>query len=109
MDKKVYIVVGETIEYDDTYTAVAGVHLNEESAKHRMMKEIDSRCEMVKEQFMEQFNDEDYAEDYEDFETFEEFWADWVDNNFVTPSLWRYSDETDFTYIVYITQKELED
>ena len=106
---KVYIVEGQTIGFDDTYSAIAGVHTTEEGARKRMREEIDSRCIGIKDQFEEQFNDEDYAEDFEDYETFEEFWTDWVDGNFVTMDYWRYSDETDFTYVVSITTRTLED
>lgn len=106
---KVYIVNGETIGFEDTYSAIAGVHTTEEGARKRMREEIDSRCIGIKDQFEEEFNDEDYAEDYEDYETFEEFWADWVDNHFVTKNFWRYSDETDFTYVVSIATRTIEE
>lgn len=106
---KVYIVNGETIGFEDTYSAIAGVHTTEEGARKRMREEIDSRCIGIKDRFEEQFNDEDYAEDFEDYETFEEFWADWVSMQFVTPNFWRYSDETDFTYVVSLIEKKVED
>ena len=38
IDTKVYIVVGETLTYDDAYTSVAGVHLNEESGCELLSK-----------------------------------------------------------------------
>ena len=106
---KVYIVNGETIGFEDTYSAIAGVHTTEEGARKRMREEIDSRCVGIKDDLEDKFNDEDYAEDFEGYETFEEYWNDWVDENFVTSDFWRYSDETDFTYVVYITAKEIED
>ena len=106
---KVYIVNGETIGFEDTYSANAGVHTTEEGARKRMREEIDSRCVGIKDDLEEKFSDEDYAEDFEGYETFEEYWNDWVGENFVTSDFWRYSDETDFTYIVYITQSEVED
>ena len=106
---KVYIVNGETIGFEDTYSAIAGVHTTEEGARKRMREEIDSRCVGIKDDLEDKFNDEDYAEDFEGYETFEEYWNDWVDENFVTSDFWRYSDETDFTYIVYITKSEVED
>ena len=106
---KVYIVEGQTIGYDDTYSAIAGVHTTEENARKRMREEIDSRCVGIKDDLEDKFGDEDYAEDFEGYETFEEYWNDWVDENFVTRNFWRYSDETDFTYIVYLTAREIED
>lgn len=106
---KVYIVEGQTIGYDDTYSAIAGVHTTEENARKRMREEIDSRCVAIKDDLEDKFGDEDYAEDFEGYETFEEYWNDWVDENFVTRNFWRYSDETDFTYIVYLTAREVEE
>ena len=107
--EKVYIIEGRTTTYDDVYGGVAAVNATEEGARKRMYEEIDSRCESVKELLEDNFNDEDYAEDFEDYETFEEFWADWVDKHFATQNLWRYSDETDYTYEVFLTEKNVED
>ena len=106
---KVYIVNGSTIDIEDTYSAIAGVHTTEEGARKRMREEIDSRCAGIKDDLEDKFNDEDYAEDFEDYETIEEYWNDWVDENFVTRNFWRYSDETDLTYIVYLTAREVEE
>ena len=107
--EKVYIVEGQTIDYNDVYSDIAGVHTTKEGARKRMYEEIDSRCEIVKELLEDNFNDEDYAEDFEGFDTFEEFWANWVNEHFVTQNLWRYSDETDYTYEVFLTEKNVED
>lgn len=107
--EKVYIVEGQTISYDDTFSAIAGVHTTEEGARKRLREEIDSRCESVKDLLEDNFNDEDYAEDFEGYETFEEFWVDWVNEHFVTKNFWRYSDETDYTYEVFLTEKNVED
>lgn len=110
--EKVYIVEGRTTTYDDVNGGVVAVNATEEGARKRMYKEIDSRCESVKELLEDNFNDEDYAEDFEGYETFEEFWSDWVDKHFVAQTqhhLWRYSDETDYTYEVFLTEKNVED
>ena len=107
--EKVYIIEGRTTTYDDVYGGVVAVNATEEGARKRMYKEIDSRCESVKELLEDNFNDEDYAEDFEGYETFDEYWDDWVSENFVTKNFWRYSDETDFTYVVSIIEKNLED
>ena len=106
---KVYIVNGSTIDIEDTYSAIAGVHTTEEGARKRMREEIDSRCAGIKDDLEDKFNDEDYAEDFEGYETFEEFWTDWVSMHFVAPNFWRYSDETDFTYVVSLMEKKVED
>ena len=107
--KKVYIVEGQTISCDETITEIEGVHTTEEGAKKGLREEIDSLCENIKNDLFDKFNDEDYAEDFEGYETFDEYWDDWVNENFVTKNFWRYSDETDFTYIVSIIEKNLED
>ena len=106
---KVYIVNGSTIDIEDTYSAIAGVHTTEEGARKRMREEIDSRCAGIKDDLEDKFGDEDYAEDFEGYETFDEYWDDWVDENFVAEDFWRYSDETYLTIIVSITETNLED
>jgi hypothetical protein len=108
MDTKVYIVDGQTLSYGDVFSNIVGVFLTEESAKKRMREAIDAVCAEVKLSLEEQFNDEDYEEDYEGYVSFDEFWDDFVSENFVTSHLWRYSDESDYTYIVMITERELE-
>ena len=107
--EKVYIVEGQTISCDETITEIEGVHTTEEGARKGLREEIDSLCEDIKNDLFDKFNDEDYAEDFEGYETFEEYWDDWVSENFVTKNFWRYSDETDFTYVVSIIEKNLED
>ena len=107
--EKVYIVEGQTISCDETTTEIEGVHTTEEGARKGLREEIDSLCESIKNDLFDKFNDEDYAEDFEGYETFEEFWTNWVDENFVTENFWRYSDETDFTYVVSLIEKNLED
>lgn len=107
--EKVYIVEGQTISCDETYSAIVGVHATEEGARKRMYEEIDERVSDIKDDFEDMFYEEDYAEDFEGFETFEEFWANWVNEYFVTRNFWRYSDETDFTYVVSLTEKNVED
>ena len=107
--EKVYIIEGRTTTYDDVDGGVVAVNATEEGARKRMYEEIDERVSVIKDDFEDMFYDEDYAEDFEGYETFEEFWSDWVDKHFVTQNLWRYSDETDYTYEVFLTEKNVED
>ena len=107
--EKVYIVEGQTISYDETITEIEGVHTTEEGAKKGLREEIDERVAHIKDDFEDMFYDEDYAEDFEGYETFEEYWDDWVNEHFVTEDFWRYSDETDYTYVVSLIEKNLED
>lgn len=107
--EKVYIVEGQTISYDETTTEIEGVHTTEEGARKGLREEIDSLCEDIKNDLFDKFNDEDYAEDFEGYETFGEYWDDWVNEHFVAKDFWRYSDETDYTYVVSLVEKNLED
>ena len=107
--EKVYIVEGQTISYDETTTEIEGVHTTEEGARKGLREEIDSLCEDIKNDLFDKFNDEDYAEDFEGYENFEEYWDDWVNEHFVAEDFWRYSDETDYTYVVSLIEKNLED
>ena len=107
--EKVYIVEGQKISYDETTTEIEGVHTTEEGARKGLREEIDSLCEDIKNDLFDKFNDEDYAEDFEGYETFEEYWDDWVNEHFVAENFWRYSDETDYTYVVSLIEKNLED
>ena len=107
--EKVYIVEGQKISYDETTTEIEGVHTTEEGARKGLREEIDSLCEDIKNDLFDKFNDEDYAEDFEGYETFEEYWDDWVNEHFVAEDFWRYSDETDYTYVVSLIEKNLED
>ena len=107
--KKVYIVEGQTINCDETITEIEGVHTTEEGAKKGLREEIDERVAHIKDDFEDMFYDEDYAEDFEGYETFGEYWDDWVNEHFIAENLWRYSDESDHTYVVSIIEKNLED
>ena len=107
--KKVYIVEGQTISCDETITEIEGVHTTEEGAKKALREEIDSLCENIKNDLFDKFDDEDYAEDFEGYETFEEYWDDWVNEHFIAEDFWRYSDESDYTYVVSIIEKYLVD
>ena len=117
--EKVYIVEGQTINCDETITEIEGVHTTEEGARKGLREEIDSLCEKIKNDLFDKFNDEDYAEDFEGYETFEEYWDDWVNEHFVAEHFvaehfvaehfWRYSNESDCTYVVSIIEKYLED
>lgn len=107
--KKVYIVEGQTINCDETITEIEGVHTTEEGAKKGLREEIDERVAHIKDDFEDMFYDEDYAEDFEGYETFDEYWDDWVNKHFIAEDFWRYSDESDYTYVVSIIEKYLVD
>lgn len=104
---KVYIVASEVVSYDDFNSDIYGVYTNEEKAKKEMLAAIDDLCETIKENLMDDFECEDEEERM--FDTFEEYWEDWVAQSFVTPNYWRYSNDDDIVFVVYLAVKEVED
>lgn len=105
---KVYVVNGSTTTmYDDsTDFATASVHTTISGAVKGLRAEIESRCVALKENLMEQFNDENYADDFDGYNTFEEFWEDWIKDYTCTPTYWSY-DTDDLSITVYIKEVEL--
>lgn len=104
---KVYIVASEVVSYDDFNSDIYGVYTTEEKAKKEMLAAIDDLCETIKENLADDFECEDEEERM--FDTFEEYWEDWVAQSFVTPNYWRYSDDDDIVFVVYLAVKEVED
>lgn len=105
---KVFVVNGvtDTLYDDGIEYATASVHTTEDGALIGMRKEIDRRCEVLKDDLRSQFNDEDYAEDFDDYDTFEEFWDDWVKDSTHTPKYWCYSTD-ELSISVYIQEVEV--
>lgn len=106
--EKVFVVNGiTTTMYDDgTDFNTASVHTTEDGARKGLRAEIDNRCACIKEDYMAQFNDEDYAEDFDGYDTFDEFWDDWVKDNTHTPKYWCYSTD-ELSISVYIQEVEV--
>lgn len=104
MEKKVFVVLEESVSYDDASAYVSGVYATEEGAKAGMRKAIESSCVGIKDDIEENLEDEDL----EGYESFEEYWDEWVENRFQSPSYWLYSDEDSMTITVQILEKTLE-
>ena len=105
---KVYIVNGETIGFEDTYSAIAGVHTTEEGARKRMREEI-LVASALKTNLRSNSTMKITQRTSRTMRPLRSFGLIGWEGNFVTSDYWRYSDETDFTYVVYITAKEIED
>ena len=108
--EKVFVVNGVTDSlYDDGIECtIASVHTTENGALIGMRKEIDRRCEFLKDDLRDKFNDEDYAEDFDGYDTFDEFWDNWVENNFLLsdPKYWSYSND-ELSINVYVQEVEV--
>ena len=91
MENKVYVVKSEVISYDDAFSTIEGVNRTLAGAKERLLKVVEIMCANIKESSNEDFNDEDYADDFDGYNSFEEFWDDWVKERF-------YGDETFWQY-----------
>ena len=105
---EVYIVNGETNTlYDDGCTFdTASVHTTLDGAIAGMRKEIETRCAFLKDDYKLQFEDEDYADDFDGYDTFDDFWEDFIKDYTHTQMYWSYSTD-ELTISVYIKKLEL--
>ena len=104
---KVYVVNGSTNLYDDDINFnTASVHTTMNGAAKGLRAEIENRCIALKENFMEQFSDENYAEDFDGYDSFDEFWEDWIKDYTCTPTYWCYNTDV-LSITVYIKEIEL--
>lgn len=108
--EKVFVVNGVTDSlYDDGIECkTASVHTTENGALIGMRKEIDRRCEFLKNELQDKFNDEDYADNFDGYDTFDEYWDDLVKNNFLLhdPKYWSYSND-EISINIYVQEVEL--
>ena len=102
---KVFVVTSEVVTYDDFNSNVEGVFTNEDSAKKRMMEAIERMCECQKENLECDYEDE---ADELGYDSFEEYWSEWVNEGFVTPNFWRYTDD-DMTIVIAICPRDVEE
>ena len=105
---KVYIVNCETITlYDDgTDFDTSSVHTTKDGAIAGLRNAIESRCVFLKDNYKLQFDDEDYADDFDGYDTFDEFWEDFIKDNMSTFDYWSYSTD-ELTINIYIKEVEL--
>lgn len=106
MENKVYVVKSQVISYDDAFSTIEGVNRTLAGAKERLLKVVEIMCANIKESSNENFNDEDYADDFDGYNSFEEFWDDWVKDSTHTPKYWCYSTD-ELSISVYIQEVEV--
>ena len=102
--KKVYVILEESVSYDDASADVHSVHTTMEGAKSGLRRAIEVSCAGIKDDIEENLEEEDL----EGYESFEEYWDEWVEDRFQSPSYWLYSDEDSMTITVQILEKTLE-
>lgn len=106
--EKIFVVNGvtDTLYDDGIECTTASAHTTEDSALIGMRKEIDRRCEFLKNELRSQFNDKDYADDFEGYDTFDEYWDDWVKKSTHDPKYWSYSND-ELSINIYVQEVEL--
>lgn len=102
---KVFVVTSEVVDIDDFNCNVEGIFTNEESAKKRLVEVIERMCYTFKEDLECDYEDE--ADELE-YDSFEEYWNEWVNERFVTPSFWKYSDD-DMDIVITISPRDVEE
>lgn len=105
MEKKVYVILEESVSYDDATAYVCGVHTTIEGAKSGLRRAIEVSCAGIKDDIEENLEEEDL----EDYESFEEYWNDWINDRYESDSLWSYSDEDSQTITIQIIEKTLDE
>lgn len=93
MENKVFVVKSEVISYDDAFSTIEGVNRTLAGAKERLLKVVEIICVSIKDSLMKQFNDEDYADDFDGYDSFDEFWSEWVNERFYgEDTFWQYDE-----------------
>ena len=105
MERKVYIILEESVSYDDAAASVCGVHATMDGAKSGLRKAIEVSCAGIKDDLEENLEEEDL----EEYESFEGYWDEWVENRYESDSFWSYSDEDSQTITIQIIEKTLEE
>lgn len=105
MEKKVYVILEESVSYDDATAYVSGVYSTMEGAKSGLRRAIEASCVGIKDDIEENLEEEDL----EDYESFEEYWNEWVENRYDSDCLWSYSDEDSQSITIQIVEKTLDE
>jgi hypothetical protein len=103
MEKKVYVILEESLSYDEVFTSVHGVHTTMEGAKSSLRRAIEVSCAGIKDDIEENLEEEDL----EDYESFEDYWDEWIEERYESASFWSYSDEDSQTIYIQIIEKTL--
>lgn len=105
MEKKVYVILEESVSYDDATAYVSGVYSTMEGAKSGLRRTIEASCSGIKDDIEVNLEEEDL----EDYESFEEYWDEWVENRYDSDRLWSYSDEDSQSITIQIVEKTLDE
>ena len=105
MEQKVYVVLEESVSYDDASADVCGVYATMEAARSGLRKAIEISCAGIKDDIEDNLEEEDL----EEYDSFDEYWDEWVENGYQSATEWSYSDEDSQTITIQILEKTLED
>lgn len=105
MEKKVYVILEESLSYDEVFTSVHGVHSTIEGAKSGLRMAIEGCCAGIKDDIEDNLEEEDLDE----FDSFDEYWDEWVENRYDSDYLWSYSDEDSQSITIQIVEKTLDE
>lgn len=109
MDNKVYVVSTEVKSmYDEEFSFVDSVHKSFSGAEKGLLDAIETHCYGIKEGLKTEFEDEDYAEDYEGYNTFDEFWSEWISERLAEDAMsWAYDDDEELNIFIAIIERPL--
>lgn len=105
MVKKVYVILEESVSYDDATAYVSSVYSTIEGAKSGLRRAIEGCCAGIKDDIEENLEEEDL----EEYDSFDEYWDEWVENRYDSDRLWSYSDEDSQSITIQIIEKALEE
>lgn len=101
MEKKVYVILEESVSYDDASAYVHSVHATMEGAQSFLRRAIEVACAGIKDDIEENLEEEDL----EEYDSFDEYWDEWVESQYESATYWSYSDEASQTITVQIIEK----
>ena len=104
MEKKVYVILEESVSYDDATAYVSGVYSTMEGAKSGLRRAIEVSCAGIKDDIEDNLEEEDL----EEYDSFDEYWDEWVENRYDSDRLWSYSDEDSQSITIQIIEKALD-
>ena len=103
--KIVYVILEESVSYDDASADVHSIHTTMEGAKSGLRRAIEVSCVGIKDDIEENLEDEDL----EEYDSFDEYWDEWVENRYDSDCLWSYSDEDSQSITIQIIEKTLDE
>jgi hypothetical protein len=105
MEKKVYVILEESVSYDDATAYVSGVYSTMEGAKSGLRRAIEVSCAGIKDDIEDNLEEEDL----EEYDSFDEYWDEWVENRYDSECLWSYSAEDSQSITIQIVERMLDE